>query len=62
MLKKGFLAANVIYPSIAHEDELVIRYLEALNDVFYEISNKSEEELISSIEGPLCHAGFKRIN
>ena len=62
MLKKGFLSANVIYPSIAHEDELVIRYLEALNDVFYEISAKSEEELISSIEGPLCHAGFKRIN
>ena len=62
MLKKGFLAANVIYPSIAHEDELVMRYLESLNDVFCEISNKSEEELISSIEGPLCHAGFKRIN
>ena len=62
MLKKGFLAANVIYPSIAHQEVLVNQYLETLNDVFNEISKKSEEELISSINGPLCHAGFKRIN
>ena len=62
MLDKGFLAANVFYPSIAHTEELLIRYLDSLNDVFYQLSQKDDEELKMSINGPICHSGFKRIN
>ncbi|MDB4124768.1 aminotransferase class III-fold pyridoxal phosphate-dependent enzyme [Schleiferiaceae bacterium] len=62
MLSRGYLAANVFYPSISHHDEVINNYLEALHEVFYLMSKLDDDELIEHIKGPICHSGFKRIN
>ena len=63
MLKKGYLAATSCYVSLAHTSEVIQFYLDALDDVFALIAEceagRSVEELL---EGPVCHAGFKRLN
>ena len=64
MLEKGFLAANVIYSSTKHTEEIIIKYSECLSEVFEQI-NKFERD-IDSVDNHLisdvCHSGFKRIN
>lgn len=63
MLKRGYLAATSCYVSLAHISNVIESYLEALDDVFALIveceAGRSVEELL---EGPVCHAGFKRLN
>jgi glutamate-1-semialdehyde aminotransferase len=64
MLKKGFLASNNFYASIAHSDLNMEQYFEALNPIF-KIIKKCEDgflDIDSLLEGPVCHAGFKRLN
>lgn len=64
MLKKGFLASNNFYASIAHSDLNMHQYFEALNPIF-KIIKKCEDGYLnidSLLEGPVCHAGFKRLN
>lgn len=64
MLKKGFLASNNFYASIAHSDLNMEQYFEALNPIF-KIIKKCEDGYLnidSLLEGPVCHAGFKRLN
>ncbi len=62
MLKKGFLAANSVYCSVAHTTEVVDAYIEALDPIFKSISEFSDEKLSLHLDGPVCHAGFKRLN
>ncbi|HXV15541.1 MAG TPA: aminotransferase class III-fold pyridoxal phosphate-dependent enzyme [Gemmatimonadaceae bacterium] len=63
MLKKGFLATTAVYVCIEHTPEIVDKYFEALDPVFALIkeceSGRSVDDLL---EGPVCHAGFKRLN
>ena len=63
MLKKGFLAATSCYISLAHTQDVIDSYLEALDSVFKLIaeceSGRPVEELL---DGPVCHGGFKRLN
>ncbi len=63
MLKKGFLATTAYYSSYAHKDEIIENYLNACMDVFKfiakAVTDKSEEKML---QGPVCHAGFKRLN
>ena len=64
MLKKGFLASNNFYASIAHSDLNMEQYFEALNPLF-KIIKKCEDGYLnidSLLEGPVCHSGFKRLN
>jgi glutamate-1-semialdehyde 2,1-aminomutase len=64
MLKSGFLASNNFYASIAHSDLNMESYLEKLNPIF-KIIKKCEEgylKIDSLLQGPVCHAGFKRLN
>lgn len=64
MLKNGFLASNNFYASIAHSDLDMDNYLEKLNPIF-KIIKKCEDGFLkidSLLEGPVCHAGFKRLN
>lgn len=64
MLKKGFLASNNFYASIAHSDLNMEQYFEALNPIFKIIKNCEDGYLNidSLLEGPVCHSGFKRLN
>ncbi len=64
MLKNGFLASTNFYASISHEDKYIEDYLSALNEV-YKIIGKCEtgdKDIHALLEGPVCHAGFKRLN
>ena len=63
MLKKGYLASDKFYASIAHENNVDL-YLEALNDVFKKINLNINNgiEILSLLEGPVRHSGFKRLN
>ena len=63
MLKKGFLASNSVYVCIDHEDQILDRYIEELNDIFKKIKECEEgENILELLDGPVCHDGFSRLN
>lgn len=64
MLKKGFLASTLFYACVAHTDEHIKHYGEALYDVFNVIAKCETDELNVDelLDGPVCHSGFKRLN
>jgi glutamate-1-semialdehyde 2,1-aminomutase len=63
MLKKGYLAGNSVYVCTAHTTEVVDRYFEALDPVFALIANcENGQDPMSLLQGPVSHAGFKRLN
>lgn len=63
MLKNGFLATNSVYVCTEHSPTIVDQYFEALDPIFRLIgeceSGRSVDELL---DGPVSHAGFKRLN
>ena len=64
MLKKGYLASTNFYASIAHNSENLNDYFEALNDIYFKISEceKKNIRIYDLLDGPVCHSGFKRLN
>jgi glutamate-1-semialdehyde aminotransferase len=64
MLAKGYLASTNFYASTAHNEENLKVYFEALNDVYSIISDceKGIKNIDELLKGPVCHAGFKRLN
>jgi len=61
MLKRGFLASNLIYVSYAHTKEIVDKYLENAADIFKIIADK-KESLEELLEAEVSHDGFTRLN
>jgi len=63
MMKKGFLATNAFYASLAHKDVHIKKYLEAADKVFYRMSGAIKEGRPEKhLKGPACHTGFRRLN
>lgn len=63
MLKKGILAANAVYVSVAHKDVHIDRYFYELEKIFKKIKTFEEGmDVFSELEGPVCHSSFKRLN
>tara|TARA_R110002126_G_scaffold110918_1_gene248380 strand:- start:96219 stop:98249 length:2031 start_codon:yes stop_codon:yes gene_type:complete len=64
MLKKGFLAATVVYVCIDHIPSIIEQYFIALEPIFALIKEceMGSRPIDSLLEGPVCHAGFKRLN
>ena len=64
MLKKGYLASTNFYASTAHNSENLNLYFEALDDIYFKISEceKDKFRIGDLLEGPVCHNGFKRLN
>jgi glutamate-1-semialdehyde 2,1-aminomutase len=63
MLEKGFLASTIFYASYAHKAYHVEKYLVAVDLVFAFLSKLILSNSIeSSLKGPICHSGFKRLN
>ena len=64
MLSKGYLAANNIYVSTAHNQRVLDGYFDALAPVFSLIKKCEEGEynVDRLLKGPVCHSGFKRLN
>jgi glutamate-1-semialdehyde 2,1-aminomutase len=63
MLKQGILAATAVYVCTEHDATVVDRYFEQLEPLFALIREcESGRDIDSLLEGPVCHAGFKRLN
>ncbi len=63
MLEKGYLVGNSIYVCTEHTPEIIDDYFNSLSPVF-ELIKECEEgrDVMSLLKGPICHAGFKRLN
>lgn len=65
MLEEGFLGNTAIYPTLAHTDEILALYRDAMDRVFEKIAavlaKGSREAVLDAIGGPVCHAGFARL-
>ena len=62
MLERGFLAANHIYPCLAHTDEIVARYAESIDEVFGRIAEAlARDEVEKRLGGPVAQFGFRRL-
>lgn len=63
MLKRGFLAANGLYASMAHTDEILDLYLSAIDEVFGLIADAHANGVTVGdlLDGPVCHSGFGRL-
>ncbi len=63
MLKKGFLAANSVYVCTEHTSAIIDEYLNELDPLFATIRECEDGRNVDDLlEGPMCHAGFKRLN
>ena len=63
MLKKGILATTIIFVCTEHTPAFVDQYFEALDPVFALIKECESGRFVDDLlEGPVCHAGFKRLN
>ncbi|MFA5800457.1 MAG: aminotransferase class III-fold pyridoxal phosphate-dependent enzyme, partial [Candidatus Peribacteraceae bacterium] len=62
MLEKGYLASNAFYSSYAHRPEHIAGYLKAVDEAFAFIAQAVKDTRVESyLKGPVCHAGFKRL-
>jgi len=63
MLEKGYLASNLIFSSLAHSPDIIEGYFSVLGPIFATIKECEEgRNVMSLLKGPVCHAGFKRLN
>jgi glutamate-1-semialdehyde 2,1-aminomutase len=63
MLGRGYLASNSVYVCTEHTPEIVDGYFEALDPIFGVIKDCEEGlNVISLLKGPICDAGFRRLN
>lgn len=63
MLKKGFLATTSVYACIEHTPAIVDQYFAAIDPLFALIAEcEAGRSVDDLLEGPVCHAGFKRLN
>jgi len=63
MLGKGFLAANSVYVCTEHTPLILEAYFEALDPIFQMIAECEDgRDVLALLKGPVCHAGFKRLN
>jgi glutamate-1-semialdehyde 2,1-aminomutase len=63
MLAKGYLAGTAVYACIDHSDQVIEGYIAALDPIFGLIRECEDGRDVSTLlKGPVCHAGFKRLN
>jgi glutamate-1-semialdehyde 2,1-aminomutase len=63
MLKKNYLASNSVYVCTEHENEIIDEYFELIEPIFNTISKcENGKNIDDLLDGPVCHAGFKRLN
>ena len=63
MLDKNYLASNSFYASLAHSDDILQGYFDAVDEVFGKISKfDNQDEILGQLRGPICHQGFRRLN
>lgn len=64
MLAQGYLAGNSVYVCTEHTPAVLNGFFEALDPVFGLIKECEEggRDVMSLLNGPVCHGGFKRLN
>lgn len=63
MLARGYLASTSVYACTEHTPEIIDGYFTELDPVFALISECEDgRDVMSLLKGPICHAGFKRLN
>lgn len=63
MLSKGYLATNLLFACTMHTPQIVDGYFDALDPIFALIKECEEgRDVYTLLKGPVCHAGFKRLN
>ncbi|MFC4313401.1 aminotransferase class III-fold pyridoxal phosphate-dependent enzyme [Steroidobacter flavus] len=64
MLAKGYLASTNVYVCTEHTPEVIAGYFDALDPVFALIKQCEDgaRDVDSLLRGPVCHAGFRRLN
>ena len=64
MLKHKFLAANGVYISIAHNEKILKKYSEHLDEIFYKISEceKGNLDIRNLLKYPISGIAFGRLN
>jgi glutamate-1-semialdehyde 2,1-aminomutase len=63
MLARGYLATTGVYVCTEHTPEVVDGYFEALEPVLRLVKECEEgRDVHALLKGPVCHAGFKRLN
>ena len=64
MLKRGYMAGNIVYVCIEHE-KFLNKYFENFEEVMFEINqfDKGNKRNIEDLlDGPVCHETFQRLN
>ena len=62
-LKRGYLAGTILYASNAHDTAKFDEYAAILDNVFKLIADcENGQSLNNLLDGPTCHAGFRRLN
>ena len=64
LLKTGILATTAFYPSIMHQPEHLEKFFKSFRPILELIGRVESGKLKYEdlLEGPVCHAGFKRLN
>tara|TARA_Y100000590_G_C15601310_1_gene970163 strand:+ start:2 stop:814 length:813 start_codon:yes stop_codon:yes gene_type:complete len=64
MLKHKFLASNTVYISTSHNEKILKKYSECLEEIFYKISEceKGNLDISSILKHPVSHYPFERLN
>jgi len=64
MLGQGYLAGNSVYVCTEHTPEIINGFFERLEPLFAKIARfeAGEDDVMQHLKGPLCHAGFHRLN
>ena len=63
MLSRGYLAGNSLYACIDHTPDVIAEFLSNLDPIFGLIKECEEgRDIEKLLKGPVCHAGFKRLN
>jgi glutamate-1-semialdehyde 2,1-aminomutase len=62
MLERGFLASSSIYATLAHTEEILGLYGEAIHEVFAELAAAlAASDVQARLNGPVAHTGFTRL-
>ena len=64
MLNHKFLAANAVYLSISHNEKILKKYSEHLDEIFYKISEceKGNLRISDILKYPVSYTSFGRLN
>ena len=64
MLNNNFLATNTIYMSTSHNEKIIKKYSDHLDEIFYKISECEKDKLNISelLRYPVSRNPFERLN